>query len=187
MLVVTGERNTAVGRTSLERCTTGNHNTALGMDALYTTTTGTYNIAIGYQSISGSATASNQCTLGGTYTAELRCNDTTISSLSDQRDKTDIIDSPYGLDFINTVRPVQYLWDTRDGNIKDGTTRVGFLAQELLAACDGDNDTLNLVSEENPDRLEAKYGNLLPIAIKAIQQLSAQVDALTARIETLEG
>ena len=42
-------------------------------------------------------------------------------------DKTDVINSPYGLDFINTVRPVQFLWATRDGNAKDGSTRIGFL------------------------------------------------------------
>ena len=117
----------------------------------------------------------------------MRCNDTSISSLSDSRDKTDVIDSPYGLDFINTVRPVQFLWDTRDGNAKDGSTRIGFLAQELLAATDGNNAVLDLVLDDNPEKLEAKYGNLLPIAIQAIQELSAQVEALTARITTLEG
>ena len=117
----------------------------------------------------------------------MRCNDQSIGSLSDSRDKTDVIDSPYGLDFINTVRPVQFLWDTREGNVKDGSTRIGFLAQELLAATDGNNAVLDLVLDDNPEQLEAKYGNLLPIAIQAIQDLSAQVDALTARIETLEG
>ena len=49
------------------------------------------------------------------------------------------------------------------------------------------NDILDLVMENNPDRLEAKYANLLPIAIKAIQELSAQNDALTTRITALEG
>ena len=134
-----------------------------------------------------SATVDNEFTLGSSSITSLRCNDTTISSLSDSRDKTDVIDSPYGLGFINTVRPVQFKWESRDGNGKDGWTRVGFIAQELLVACDGNNAVLDLVSEENPDRLEAKYGNLLPIAIQAIQELSAQVDALTARITTLEG
>ena len=167
--------------------TNGAQNTSLGAYALQTTTTGTYNIGIGYNSNSTSATASNQCTLGDANINNLRCNDQSISALSDSRDKTDVIDSPYGLNFINTVRPVQFKWESRDGNVKDGSTRLGFLAQELLAATDGNNAILDLVLDNNPDKLEAKYGNLLPIAIQAIQELSAQVEALTARIETLEG
>ena len=91
------------------------------------------------------------------------------------------------MDFINTVRPVQFLWDTRDGNGKDGSTRIGFLAQELLAATDGNNDVLDLVMDDNPNKLEAKYGNLLPVAIQAIKELSTQLDAALARITTLEG
>ena len=49
------------------------------------------------------------------------------------------------------------------------------------------NDILDLVMEDNQEKLEAKYGNLLPIAIKAIQELSAQNAALTTRITALEG
>ena len=41
--------------------------------------------------------------------------------------------------------------------------------------------------DDNPDKLEAKYGNLLPILVKALQELSAKNDALEARITTLEG
>ena len=185
--VCTANNNTAVGQNAQVLVTSGAQNTSLGAYALQTTTTGTYNIGIGYNSNSSSSTASGQCTLGDGNISNLRCNDQSISSLSDSRDKTDVIDSPYGLDFINTVRPVQFKWESRDGNVKDGSTRIGFIAQELLAATDGNNAILDLVLDDNPDKLEAKYGNLLPIAIQAIQELSAQVDALTARIETLEG
>ena len=182
-----GAKNVAIGRDALELNTTGCENTAVGQSALSSTTTGTYNTGVGYNAQSSAATSSNQFTLGDANVYNLRCNDTSISSLSDSRDKTDVIDSPYGLDFINTVRPVQFKWESRDGNVKDGSTRIGFLAQELLAATDGNNAVLDLVLEDNPEKLEAKYGNLLPIAIQAIQELSAQVEALTARIETLEG
>jgi len=34
--------------------------------------------------------------------------------------------------------------------------------------------------DENPDRLEASYGKLVPILTKAIQELSAKVTALEA-------
>ena len=176
----TGEFNTAVGKNALTANTTGYRNTAIGHEAGANTTTGQYNISIGFEAQSSSATVYGQCTLGNAQTAAIRCNVQSISTLSDSRDKTDVIDSPYGLDFINTVRPVQFLWDTRDGNVKDGSTHIGFLAQELLAATDGNNAVLDLVMDDNPDKLEAKYGNLLPVLVKAIQEL-------TARLETLEG
>ena len=180
--------NTAVGLSAGGGITTGQYNTAIGLVAASSLAfTGSYNSSIGYNANPSAAGSSGQFTLGDANITDLRCNDTTISALSDQRDKTDVIDSPYGLDFINTVRPVQFKWETRDGNAKDGSTRIGFLAQELLEATDGNNAVLDLVLDDNPDKLEAKYGNLLPIAIKAIQELSAQVDALTARLETLEG
>ena len=183
----TGYDNTAVGSGAGKSISTGIRNTAIGRLALQGTTTGSLNISIGYNANATSDSAGGQCTLGDANISNLRCNDQSISALSDSRDKTDVIDSPYGLDFINTVRPVQFKWESRDGNAKDGSTRIGFLAQELLAATDGNNAVLDLVLDDNPEKLEAKYGNLLPIAIQAIQELSAQVDALTARIETLEG
>jgi len=167
--------------------TTGTANTCIGVLAGQSHSTGNYCTTIGYGAQPSSNTTSGQFTLGDANVSNLRCNDTSISSLSDSRDKTDVINSPYGLDFINTVRPVQFKWETRDGNAKDGSTRIGFLAQELLAATDGNNDVLDLVLDDNPDKLEAKYGNLLPIAIQAIQELSTQLDAALARIETLEG
>jgi len=37
-------------------------------------------------------------------------------------------------------------------------------------------DNLDLVSQHNPDKLEARYGNLLPVIVKAIQEESAEKD-----------
>ena len=185
--ITTGAQNTAIGAGSGHALTTGSANTSLGYLANSTNTTGNHNICIGLNAQPSTTTVSAQCTLGDANITNLRCNDTSISALSDSRDKTDVIDSPYGLDFINTVRPVQFKWETRDGNGKDGTTRVGFLAQELLASCDGNNAVLDLVLDDNPEKLEAKYGNLLPIMAQAIKELSAKNDALEARLTTLEG
>jgi hypothetical protein len=41
---------------------------------------------------------------------------------------------------------------------------------------------LDLVYESNPERLEAKYGNLIPVLTKAIQELSAKVAELEAKV-----
>jgi hypothetical protein len=43
-----------------------------------------------------------------------------------------------------------------------------------------------LTLRDNPEKLEATPGRLLPIAIKAIQELAQQNADLLARIESLE-
>jgi len=102
--------------------------------------------------------------------------------LSDERDKTDIVDLPYGLDFINKTRPVQFVWNMRDNpdSPKQGKTRNGFIAQELLAL--GNNEQHDLVLEENPEKLEAAYSALLPMLTKAVQELSAKVEELESKL-----
>ena len=46
---------------------------------------------------------------------------------------------------------------------------------------------MRLVCEENPDRLEADPMKMFPILVKAIQELSTQLDTAVARIAELEG
>ena len=84
---------------------------------------------------------------------------------------------------MNSVKVRQFKWASREGNVKDGLTRLGFIAQELLEAADGHNDVLDLVYESNPERLEAKYGNLIPVLAKAVQELSAKVAELEAKVK----
>jgi hypothetical protein len=85
------------------------------------------------------------------------------------------------------LRPVEFIWDTRDGSISNKPD-IGFIAQELAEVEDslGDSERLNLTLRDNPEKLEATPGRLLPIAIKAIQELSQQNAELLARIEKLE-
>ena len=41
---------------------------------------------------------------------------------------------------------------------------------------------MNLVLEDNPDKLEATPGNLIPVFVKAIQELSAKVEELESKL-----
>jgi hypothetical protein len=144
-------------------------------------TTGTGNIAIGKEASPSSASSNGQCVLGGGGIGTLRCNVQTISSLSDERDKTEITDLPIGLDFIKTLKPRKFKWATRDGNVKDGKYEAGFIAQELQTVESSTSvDYLHLVLAENPDKLEASYGQLVPVLVNAIKELSAKVTALEA-------
>ena len=93
--------------------------------------------------------------------------------------KKEIEPSPLGIDFINKLNPVKFLWDSREGNSKEGTYEIGFIAQELQAVqTDTSTEYLKMVIDENPDRLEASYGQLVPILVQAIKELSTQVKQL---------
>jgi len=149
---------------------------------------GSYCTNIGAYAQPSSTSAYGQFTLGNNQVSNLRCNDTSISSLSDQRDKTNIQDSKYGLEFIKDVRPVTFDWNRRDGSMA-GRKDVGFIAQEL-ADVELDYSShahTRLVDYTNPEKLEARPHALLPILVKAVQELSEKNDALEARIAILEG
>ena len=172
---------TAVGTTALQLAT-GNQNTALGRDAGSTLTTGTNNTLLGYNAQPSAATVSNEITLGNSSVTTLRCQVTSITSLSDERDKTGISPLKAGLSFVQALKPVSFTWNMRDGG-KVGIPDTGFVAQDLVKAQTGAGVTIpGLVYAENPEKLEAAYGKLIPVMVKAIQELTARVEELEARL-----
>jgi hypothetical protein len=194
--------NTAVGHRALTDATTGACNTAVGAYAGQLLTTGVCNTAVGYaaqvlngnnntvlgngaQNVSG---ASNSVTLGNSSISVIRAQVQTITSLSDARDKTDVTALPVGLNFINSLNPVKFTWQMREPNeVKDGTSEAGFIAQDLQAAqAAAGADYLGLVYDEDPEKLEASAGKLIPVLVKAIQELSAQNKDLESRLAKLE-
>ena len=177
--VTTGNSNVAVGNTALSDCT-GNDNIAIGRNAASFSTTGSNNITLGKNASTSTITASNEITLGNTAHTVLRCQVTSITSLSDGRDKKNVEELPVGLSFIETLKPVKFVWNERDENGKHDIKDFGFIAQDLKSAQEdaGVDDILRLVYEENPDKLEASYGKLVPILVKAIQELSDKVKML---------
>jgi hypothetical protein len=195
----TAADNTAVGSDALLFNTTGIQNTALGRAALrvdqaaanqttYSNTTG-----VGYlASVSGS----NQVQLGNSSTTTYVYG--TVQNRSDARDKADIRDTELGLDFIMSLRPVDYRWDMREDYIsfneatgkvkrkkKDGSkkrTRFhhGFIAQEL-AECGFDFGGLQDHSKAGgADVMTVGYDEMIAPLVKAVQEL-------TKRIKELEG
>ena len=67
----------------------------------------------------------------------------------------------------------------REPSANDGKTQTGFIAQELQESV-GENEYLNLVDNYNDETLHSNMGNLIPVMIKAIQELSAEVQTLKA-------
>jgi hypothetical protein len=172
--------NVAIGVNSGTQVSTGLWNCLLGTAAGQLLTTGSNNICIGYQSAAPTVTTSNSITLGNSSHTVIRAAVTTITSLSDERDKKDIKDLSTGLEFVEALRPVEFTWNDRDENGKHDIADFGFIAQDLKKAQEDAEkaEVLKLVYEENPEKLEASYGKLIPILVKAIQELSEEVKQL---------
>ena len=185
----TNGQNTFYGIHSGASITSGINNTLIGYGTGSSLTTGSNNIIIGNGAQSSSTTASNEITLGNNLVSVLRCNVQTITSLSDIRDKKNIIKLPVGLDFISDLKPVEFEWNRRDGSKIEGK-EFGFIAQELKESEENFGIKVpNLIYEENQDKLEASYSTLIPImvnAIKDLKELAAkqqiEIDALKQKL-----
>lgn len=110
---------------------------------------------------------------------------------SDQRDKTDIVDIDLGLDFIKSLRPVNYRWNLRSGY--EGTrTHMGFISQEVAAVLGNEASNRGVWinnSEETadvdgmgektfPEGQGLRYHQLIAPIVKGIQELEARVASL---------
>jgi hypothetical protein len=141
-----------------------------------------------------SVTASNAVQLGNGSISLLRCQ-VALTVASDARDKTDVETLPEALPIIVDLRPVKYRWDSRDrypDGVSDGSQKTaefttGFLAQELQQAQTAHGaDWLDVVYTGDPDRLGVTHERLLPLMVKACQELAAKADAATARADAAE-
>ena len=143
------------------------------------------NTIIGYNAQASTTTIANEITLGNSSIATLRCQVTSITALSDKRDKSNIHPITGALEFISDLKPSWFEWNTRDGaktNVKDS----GFIAQDLQEVETKHYNIPGLVYDVNPDKLEASYGKLLPFMVKAIQELTEKCNALENRVKQLE-
>tara|TARA_A100001037_G_scaffold287009_1_gene296002 strand:- start:4461 stop:8291 length:3831 start_codon:yes stop_codon:yes gene_type:complete len=136
---------------------------------------------------------------------------------SDKRFKEDIKPSILGLDFIETIKPVDFFWkdDYLEDNIEENNiqnnwkknqknvlanVQQGFIAQDLQKAVydfTGSNTALSAVYKQNfTDKEQDKYKEeelghvdmvkLVPVLVKSIQELSAKVKLLQARVDEME-
>ena len=195
----TGSEAVAIGAYALTGAT-GSSNVCVGYKAGENVTTGTNNIFLGKET--GRAGSP-----GGSFDDEdnrivIGNNNITNSYVkvdwttgSDIRDKTDIVTLPTnaGLSFVNQLRPVTYVWDNRDNYYEVGHTKygerdhskkdtrkhVGFIAQEVEAIENSMGWTDDhIVDTSNALSYQMQYSSVIPILTKAIQELSAKVEAL---------
>ena len=181
-----GVNNTAVGETALYSNKTGHDNTAVGTGALTINTTGYNNTGLGVGAEAASPSSSNSITLGNTSITSLRCAVTTITAISDRRDKKNIETLGIGLEFIRALNPCGWNYDIRsdygddkrDGSKMHKNRNYGFIAQDLQEVQERFGLDLGLVMDDNPDRLETSEGKLLPVMINAIKELADRLDKI---------
>ena len=197
-LITTAADNVSVGHNSGANLTTGINNVFIGShagtSAVFSGSTGTVNIettnnniCIGHGTGPSANNVNGEIVLGNFAQSVLRCNVSGLSAISDRRDKTNIEDIPVGLDFVNQLRPVKFQWNHRTTeNALNGTLAAGFIAQEAKETCTNNNaDYLNLVNDNQPEALEMNPTNIIPVLVKAVQELSAEVTSLRSQLEAL--
>jgi hypothetical protein len=126
---------------------------------------------------SSSTTVNNEITLGNNSISALRCNVTSITSLSDARDKANIEPLSNASAFIKDLKPVKFDWNRRDG-VKAKEHDIGFLAQDLDEAQSKHGIQVDIVYKSNPEALEASYGKLLPILVQALKEQQEEIEKL---------
>jgi hypothetical protein len=177
----TGSINTAVGDKALNGNTTGAGNTAVGRGALEKNTTGSYNVFLGsayhqggYFPVFNCTVENNRVAIGHTLISNAYIQ-VPWTVVSDARDKTNFKAIPHGLDFVKQLKPTAYQFRTDRASEKtNGGVRYGFKAQDIAAI----EPEAVIVDTTNPEKLYYNESNLIPILVKAIQELSAEVERL---------
>jgi hypothetical protein len=224
----TGNENTSIGYLAGENITSAYSNVMIGSLAGSNATTSHNNVVVGRNSQVNNGSASNsEVILGNNITGigssyiTIGCNaankrtyvaggSTNWAGTSDERLKTDIVDEPIGLDFINDLRPVKFKWkkkkdidasvfptiyeegsEERVQETSDGVDMHGFIAQELestIANYPSMGDAGHEIFKQTTDGIyTASETALIPMLVKALQEADDKIDALTTRIEALEG
>jgi hypothetical protein len=114
--------------------------------------------------------------------AQLNYPPTAWSFVSDSRLKENITDIDYGLDSILALRPVKYVLK------ESGKEDIGFIAQEVkdiipyAISGTGEEYLETDTEEENIEKtLKLSKDTIIPVLVKAIQELKAEIDALKSK------
>jgi hypothetical protein len=109
---------------------------------------------------------------------------TTISAISDQRLKENIQDIDVGLEKILALKPRKFDWKAGKGKDKKGDR--GWIAQEFEQVFPEMIDTWKDPAPEGEEPYKSVSADLIPVLVKAVQELKAIVDAQAAEIALLK-
>lgn len=191
-----GSYNAAFGDSSFFDNNNGNKNTGLGALTGATSTSLHNSTAVGF---GARVDASNKVRIGNTDVTSIG-GQVNWSVYSDARIKNNIKENVPGLAFINALRPVTYYYNIGKENELLGVknpagnnnnagiekiTFTGFLAQEVDAAAKKINYDFSGV-DKSGNIMGLRYAEFVVPLVKAVQELSAENDALKARLDKLE-
>ena len=156
---------------------------------------------LGYYS---QVTGNNQVQLGNSSTTTYVYG--TVQNRSDARDKAEVKNTSLGLSFINSLRPVDYKLDMRedyrkegqklseavkDGSKVRGRYHHGFIAQEVGKVIKESGIDFGGYQDHKiaggEDVLSLGYDEFIAPLVKAVQELSAKVNSLEARLAKVKG
>ena len=114
-----------------------------------------------------------------------------IYNASDERLKENMVELTDGLSKINQIKPYSFTWKSGFDESLEGVTQYGFGAHqtksvdEILVEPFGEGD-IELPNEtiKNPLRVNEKF--IIPMLVKAVQELSAKVETLETKVAALE-
>ena len=156
------------------------------------------------QSVTGVGT--NNFTFGnGATDSNIAFGATSITAPSDQRYKEEIETATAGLSFIKDLRPVTFKWKKEkdlptnhrayvkdsDNRTMNDKTNHGFIAQEVKAVIDAHSEIKDgfdmWQTDDQADGGRQRIGDasLMPMMVKAIQELSAKNDTLETQVADL--
>jgi hypothetical protein len=176
---------------------TGSNNVVIGRQSQLSAGSGSNQIVLGYL-VSG--TGDNNFTFGNQSTdSNIAFGATSITAPSDIRLKEDIQDEEVGLDFINDLRPVTFQWkkekdipsdmkaykEGSEERTMNGKYNHGFIAQEVKEVIDNHNlkEGFEMWQEDEADGRQRVAPNaIMSVMVKAVQELSTQVEELKAKL-----
>jgi hypothetical protein len=214
--ITSGATNVCIGADAGTALTSGGSNVCIGHQACDGGTTVSNSIFIGaateqssdgeYQIVIGNSIASpgNNVVAFGKASNVIQntfTSNATWSQASDERLKTDIKDNTLGLDFINEMETKTYRWKPsydvpqeltnhyNEENQKDTDVLMyGMMAQKVKESMDKYDNPEFTGWEENKDGSQNVSREMFVIPlIKAVQELSTQVNELKNEVKTLKG
>jgi hypothetical protein len=196
-LINSGDDNIGIGYAAGDLITTGGQNIIVGSLCDPSAADSDNQIVLGY-GVSGNADDS-LCFGDGTTDSAIAFGATVITAPSDARLKEDIQDEVVGLDFINELRPVTFRWkkekdipsdmkaykEDSEERTMNGKYNHGFVAQEVKEVIDKYDlkEGFEMWTEDETDgRQRIGEGALIPMLVKSIQELSAEVEELKSKM-----
>ena len=120
-----------------------------------------------------------------TYAGVVNAVTTTISGISDQRLKENIVDLDVGLNAVMALKPRKFDW--KEGKGANTKNARGFIAQEFETVFPDLIDEWADPAPKGELPYKSVRADLIPVLVKAMQEQQTLIENLTTRLNALEG